>query len=97
MKTTYYNRHGDVIQFELINENEIEMTGHDDSFMRYGYDGDDSTKYDNLVFVDPPGGPFLNTGTDLGRYFDGKISSHFIHKIAIKNKSIIFTTKPNKK
>jgi len=96
MKTTYFNRYGDNIQFELISENEIEMTGHDSSFMRYGYDGDESNKYDNLVFIDPPGGPFLSTGTDLGRYFDGKIDTHFIHKITLKDKSVLFTTKSNK-
>ena len=97
MKTTYFNRYGDNLQFELISEDKIEMTGHDSSFMRYGYDGEVETRYDNLVFVDPPGGPFLNIGTDLGRYFDGKIGIHFVHEITIKDKSVIFTTKPIKK
>lgn len=97
MKTTYNNRYGDNIQFELINDDTIVMSGYDSFFMRYGYDGNEDTKYDNLTFIDPSGGPMISIGTDLGRYFDNAIGNHFVHKILIKDKSIIFTTKQNKK
>ena len=96
MKTTYYNRYGDNIQFELINENEIEMTGYDSSYMRYGHEGSAETIYDNLVYVDPPGGPFLMKGTNLGTYFNGTIGNHFIQAIKVKNTSVLFTTKKDK-
>lgn len=67
MKTAeYINRYGDRIIFKEINENQIEMIG--GSYYRTGYNQDET-----INFVDPAGGPFIQIGTDLGRYFDDKI------------------------
>lgn len=59
-KVEYLNRYGDHIQFIELDENTIEFTG----FIHYRYSED---------FIDPSGGPFIQVGTDVGRYFnDGK-------------------------
>ena len=63
MKATYYNRDGDNILFEKIN-NTVLMSG----FIYYRTGG----TQDNIQFIDPAGGPFIQVGTDVGRYFDGQ-------------------------
>jgi hypothetical protein len=64
MKTAEYtNRYGDKIIFKEINENQIQMLGGD--YYRIGYNQDETVN-----FVDPSGGPFIQEGTDLGRYFE---------------------------
>lgn len=79
MKAIYQNRMGDNIQFEVISENEIKMTGIDGGY-RVGYNSDES-----LNFVDPFGGPFINIGTDMNRYFDGQFKKEV--KIVSINKN----------
>jgi|688.fasta_scaffold00850_13 hypothetical protein len=37
MKTSYYNRYGDNINFEKIDDDTVEMTGYNYEWMRYGY------------------------------------------------------------
>jgi len=65
MKATYYNRDGDNIIFETIdNTNTVTMSG----FTYYRTGGDEH----NIEFIDPAGGPFIQIGTDVGRYFDGE-------------------------
>jgi hypothetical protein len=65
MKATYINRMGDDIQFELISEDEIKMSGFD--YYRTGFNEDKT-----INFIDPSGGPYICIGTDMNRYFDGK-------------------------
>ena len=61
MKVTYQNRGGDDITFEKIDDNTIKMSGF--IYYRIGYK-------DNVVdFIDPAGGPYIQIGTDVGRYF----------------------------
>lgn len=65
MKATYYNRDGDNIIFEKIhNTNTVSMSG----FTYYRTGGPEH----NIEFIDPAGGPFIQIGTDVGRYFDGE-------------------------
>jgi len=64
MKATYYNRDGDTIIFEKTNNKTVTMSG-----FRYYRVG--SAK-DNINFIDPAGGPFIQIGADVGRYFEGQ-------------------------
>ena len=80
MKAIYQNRMGDNIEFELISENEIKMSGIEGGY-RVGYNSDES-----LNFVDPFGGPFISIGTDMNRYFDGKFERET--KILSINKTV---------
>lgn len=57
---------GDDIQFELISENQIIMSGFDHYRIGFYSDG-------KLEFIDPSGGPFISVGTDMNRYFDGRL------------------------
>ncbi len=46
MKTTYYNRYGDNIIFNTVDENEIHMSGYNPEWLRIGYENDYSKAYD---------------------------------------------------
>ena len=82
MKTAkYINRYGDAIIFKEINENQIQMIG--GNYYRTGYDQDGT-----INFVDPSGGPFIQEGTDLGRYFEDGIKR--VVKSIESNEKIIF-------
>lgn len=63
MKATYQNRDGDNITFEKISDSIVSMSG----FTYYRVGGAEN----NINFIDPAGGPFIQVGTDVGRYFDG--------------------------
>lgn len=72
------NRYGDNLVFEEINENIIQMSGFD--HYRCGND-----------FIDPSGGPFIQIGSDIGRYFnDNKIRK--VKKINITEEGIALFT-----
>jgi len=58
-RTAYTNRYGDEIIFEEIAPKKVKMSGFD------FYRGSDE-------FIDPSGGPFIQKGTDVGRYFNDK-------------------------
>lgn len=58
-RATYTNRYGDNLVFEEINENTVQMSGFD--HYRCGND-----------FVDPSGGPYIQIGSDVGRYFNDR-------------------------
>ncbi len=82
MKTAkYINRYGDAIIFKEINENQIQMIGGDHYRTGYNQDG-------TINFVDPSGGPFIQEGTDLGRYFEDGIKR--VVKSIESNEKIIF-------
>lgn len=77
----YINRYGDEIIFKKINENQIQMIG--GQYYRTGYNEDET-----INFVDPSGGPFIQVGTDLGRYFGDGIKR--VVKSIESNEKIIF-------
>ena len=64
MKVDYYNRYGDIIVFEKINDDTVKMSGF--VYYRTGYNDD------SIEFVDPSGGPFITVGMNLGNYFNTK-------------------------
>ena len=78
---SYTNRYGDEIIFKEINENQIQMLGGD--HYRIGYNEDET-----IDFVDPSGGPFIQVGTDLGRYFGDGVKR--VIKSIEQNEKIIF-------
>jgi hypothetical protein len=76
----YHNRYGDEIIFKEINENQIEMIGGE--YYRTGYNKDGM-----IDFVDPSGGPFIQVGTELGRYFNDD-QSRIVKSIIVEDKKI---------
>ena len=52
--TKYTNRYGDVFTFEENENGNIDWKG-DFKYTRFGWDNDD-----NIIFVDPSGGPFIS-------------------------------------
>lgn len=66
MKVTYYNRQGDNIVFEKINDNTIKMSGY--QYSRSGFNEDGS----KIEFIDPSGGPYIGVGMNLNTYFNTK-------------------------
>ena len=83
MKTNYYNRYGDNINFEKIDDNTVEMTGY--SYPRTGYNTDGNF----IEFIDAGGGPFIQVGMNLGNYFETK-DKMIIKSIDVKENSTIF-------
>jgi hypothetical protein len=73
----YHNRYGDEIIFKEINENQIEMVGGE--YYRIAYNQDET-----INFIDPAGGPFIQVGTELGRYFNDD-QSRIIKSIVIED------------
>jgi hypothetical protein len=83
MKTAkYINRYGDEIIFKEINNNQIEMI--DGECYRFGYQNNQDNQ---IQFVDPSGGPFIQIGTDLGRYFEDGVK-RIVKSIEVNEKKI---------
>lgn len=85
-KVSYYNRYGDSIIFEQI-DNEVYMSGFNLDYMRTG-----TNDKGDIIMVDPAGGPYLTVGTNLGLYFNDK-KNRIIESIEIKENKIIFKIK----
>jgi hypothetical protein len=83
MKATYYNRYGDNIVFNKIDDNTVEMSGFE--YSRTGYNEDGTA----IQFVDPAGGPFIAVGMNINRYFN--VKSDMIIKSIIWDKKTILT------
>ena len=66
MKVTYYNRQGDNIVFEKINDDTVKMSGY--QYSRSGFNEDGS----KIEFIDPSGGPYIGVGMNLNTYFNKK-------------------------
>ncbi len=66
MKATYYNRYGDIIVFEKINDDTVKMYGY--NYSRSGFNEDGS----KIQFIDPSGGPYIGVGMNLNTYFETK-------------------------
>jgi hypothetical protein len=66
MKVDYYNRYGDTIVFEKLDDNTIKMSGY--QYSRSGFNEDGS----KIQFIDPSGGPYIGVGMNLNTYFNTK-------------------------
>ena len=66
MRVDYYNRYGDIIVFEKLDDNTIKMSGFE--YSRSGYNADNET----IEFIDPSGGPYISVGMNLNTYFETK-------------------------
>jgi hypothetical protein len=66
MKVDYYNRQGDTVVFEKINDDTVKMSNFD--YYRTGFNTDGST----IEFIDPSGGPYISVGMNLNTYFETK-------------------------
>ncbi len=66
MKVDYYNRYGDIIVFEKLDDNTIKMSGY--QYSRSGFNEDGS----KIQFIDPSGGPYIGVGMNLNTYFNTK-------------------------
>jgi len=65
MKVDYYNRQGDTIVFEKLDNNTVKMSGY--QYSRSGFNDDGS-----ITFIDPSGGPYIAVGMNLSNYFNTK-------------------------
>jgi hypothetical protein len=62
---TMKNRYGNEYHFEQIDENTYTIVG-DLKYWRYGgLVGQEEMNFDNLGFVDPSGGPFIELGSQI--------------------------------
>jgi hypothetical protein len=76
------NRDGVEYHFEPVGENTYTITG-DLKYWRYGgREGQTEVNFDNLGFVDPAGGPFIELGM--------KIADRAIVRISVRNDQILF-------
>jgi hypothetical protein len=66
MKVDYYNRYGDTIVFEKLDDSTIKMSGFE--YSRSGFNEDGS----KIEFIDPSGGPYIGVGMNLNTYFNTK-------------------------
>jgi len=72
----YKNRYNDIFGFELNPNGNITWSG-EFTYTRFSYDDDPKV----LTMIDPSGGPFLITGTNMGSIdesFNGMVIEHFI-------------------
>ena len=77
------NRYGDEYEFEIIDDNTMTITGNLKYWRFGGKEGQDHLDFNNLLFVDPSGGPFVTLGATInGKKIDrisakdGKIYLH---------------------
>ena len=75
----YTNRYGDDILFTELSKTEIEISG----FTHYRR---------SEGFIDPSGGPYIEVGTDIGRYFNDK-KVRRVSSIGYDNEKIILIIK----
>lgn len=59
------NRYGNEYRFEKINENTYTILGDLDYWRFGGIEGQDEIDMNNLGFVDPSGGPFIELGMKI--------------------------------
>ena len=77
MTIQFINRYGDGILFMKDTDWEIKMIGGE--YFRYGWKTDDQRDKQNYTMVDPSGGPYIASGSDMGRFdkaWKGLIVSH---------------------
>ena len=73
-----YSRYGDRYTLKYIDDNHYMFERI--PYLRIGYDKDDT-----IIFIDPPGGPFINMGYRIG--------SKFVSKISLQDKDFIIEVK----
>jgi hypothetical protein len=72
--TKYTNRYGDVFTFEENENGNIDWRG-DFKYTRCGWNDDD-----NIIFVDPSGGPYIPVGTNMLLYaLEGTVAGFVDH------------------
>ena len=68
--TEYTNRYGDKFTLELNERGNIQWTG-EFRHCRIGYGADP----DDIIMVDPSGGPYISLGMDMGLFeMEGKVN-----------------------
>ena len=86
MEVVYNNRYGDEIKFNEKENGEVNMLG--GAWMRFMLDNNN----EDIVMVDPSGGPYITIGTNLNIFFnDGK--DRFVDKIYLVGEQVIFKVK----
>lgn len=86
MEVVYNNRHGDEIKFHEKEKGEVTMLG--GKWMRVMLDNNK----EDIVMVDPSGGPYITIGTNLNIFFnDG--NDRFVDKIYLVEEQVIFKVK----
>jgi len=75
-RATYHNRYGDNIVFEEAGPTAVIMTGFE--HYRCGED-----------FIVPSGGPYIQIGTDIGRYFNDNIERRVKSIKVIEGKAVL--------
>lgn len=78
MTAEYINRHRDKITFNDDGQGNVFMYG--GKWFRFGF----KENPDTLTMVDPSGGPYIELGTDLGRFYMDDLARvvtaiHFLH------------------
>jgi len=77
MTIQFINRYGDKILFMKDRDWEMKMIGGE--YFRYGWVTDEQRDQQNYTMVDPSGGPYISSGSDMGRFdkaWKGLIISH---------------------
>lgn len=69
----YTNRYGDVYTFEKNENGNIQWSG-DFEYCRFGFNDNP----DDIIMVDPSGGPYITLGMDLALYGSEGIVEGFI-------------------
>jgi hypothetical protein len=70
----YTNRYGDEFTFEKNENGNVDWKG-DFKYTRFGWDNDD-----NIIFVDPSGGPYIPVGTNMLLYaLEGTVAGFVDH------------------
>lgn len=75
---TYINRYGDEIKFTELSDTEVEISGFD--HLRRG---------EGNTFIDPSGGPYIEIGTNIGRYFNDGIERKVKSITSFENRWIL--------
>lgn len=83
----YYNRYNDKIIIDKISDGVYEMIM-DLQFCRCGYDDND-----NIIMVDPSGGPYISVDNFDMNYFNKEWKDDVVSEIVIEKDKIILITK----
>ena len=72
----YKNRYGDIFTFEVNERGNIDWKGSFDH-CRFGYNDNP----DDLIMVDPSGGPYIEVGANMNRFgLEGKVAGFIIQE-----------------
>ena len=75
-KVEYKNRYGDIFTFEVNERKNIDWKGNFE-WCRVGYEDNPN----DLIMVDPSGGPYIDLGTDMSLFgLEGKVAGFIIQE-----------------